>query len=170
MKALTLIAATTVCLSLTQAPPSLATPGFQECGAVNAPNFAAPEFYRQQYDPSTAKLLQKDVAAYRSAVSSADNAQIGQSAGTLYSEVLSDAGMAKSGVFGCYNPAVLQALDSAANDVAPVFDNLSSAAVGCCGHSPGEVAGLISQADPKLRNFIAALNTYASQFGGMQVS
>jgi hypothetical protein len=134
-----------------------------------AGNQAAPGFYQEQYNPSVAKPLTKDLAIYHSAVTSGDATQIGQAAGTLYSEIASYPTMFASGVFGCYSPAVLASLRQATDPLAATYDSINGAAAKLGGKSPSDIPGLASQAKPQEAAFVQALNAYASQFGGQQV-
>jgi hypothetical protein len=134
-----------------------------KCDGSTEPNPATPEFYQQQYNPSVAQPLRKEFAAYCSAVASGDLQQIGDAAGSLYSDVVGDPKMfVRQESFGCYSPAVLAAMQQAADDLAPTLDSISSAAA-------GDLPDLISQAKPQVKAYIDALNAYASQFGGQQV-
>jgi hypothetical protein len=139
------------------------------CGSQRGLNKAAPEFYQQQYDPSVARPLTKDLATYHSAVASGDPKQIGEAAGTLYSEISSYPAMFGSAVFGCYSPAVLTSLQQATDPLAATYDSINGAAANLGGKTPSDVSGLVAQARPQERAYINALNTYASQFGGQQV-
>ena len=96
-----------------------------KCDDHAGPNPAAPEFYQEQYNPSVAKPLTKDLATYRDAVASSDPKEIGDAAGTLYSEISSNVNMfVTQKLFGCYNPAVLASLQQATNTLAPTFDSM----------------------------------------------
>jgi hypothetical protein len=135
-----------------------------KCDGSAGPNPAAPQFYQQQYNKSVAQPLTKEFAAYRSAVESGDLQQIGDAAGTLHSDVLADPNMfVTQNLFGCYGPAVLAGVQHAADALAPTLDQISSAAA-------GDLPDLLSQAKPEVTAYIDALNAYASQFGGPQVS
>jgi len=71
--------------------------------------------------------LTKDLATYHSAVASGDPKQIGQAAGTLYSEISADLRMfGMQNLFGCYSPAVLMSLEQATDALAPIYDSISS--------------------------------------------
>jgi hypothetical protein len=134
-----------------------------KCDGSAGPNPAAPEFYRQQYNRAVAQPLTKEFAAYRSAVASGDLQQIGDAAGTLYSDVHGDPNKFETqNSFGCYSPAVLAGVQQAADALAPTLDQISSAAA-------GDLPDLLSQAKPQVKAYIDALNAYASQFGGQQV-
>jgi hypothetical protein len=134
-----------------------------KCDGSAGPNPAAPEFYRQQYNRAVAQPLTKEFAAYRSAVASGDLQQIGDAAGTLYSDVHGDPNKFQTqNSFGCYSPAVLAGVQQAADALAPTLDQISSAAA-------GDLPDLLSQAKPQVKAYIDALNAYASQFGGQQV-
>jgi hypothetical protein len=134
-----------------------------KCDGSAGPNPAAPESYRQQYNRAVALPLTKEFAAYRSAVASGDLQQIGDAAGTLYSDVHGDPNKFETqNSFGCYSPAVLAGVQQAADALAPTLDQISSAAA-------GDLPDLLSQAKPQVKAYIDALNAYASQFGGQQV-
>jgi hypothetical protein len=141
-----------------------------KCDDHAGPNPAAPEFYQEQYNPAVAKPLTKDLATYHSAVGSGDPKEIGEAAGTLYSEISSNVNMfVTQKLFGCYSPAALASLQQAANTLAPTYDSISGAAAGLGGKTSGDVPGLVTQAKPQEKAYIDALNAYASQFGGQQV-
>jgi hypothetical protein len=141
-----------------------------KCDDHAGPNPAAPQFYQEQYSPSVAKPLTKDLATYRDAVASGDPKQIGDAAGTLYSEISSNVNMfVTQKLFGCYSPPVLASLQQATNTLAPTFDSIASAAANIGGKTPSDISGLVSQAMPQEKAYIEALNAYASQFGGQQV-
>lgn len=115
-------------------------------------------------------MLTNDFAKYHSAVASGDVQQIGEAAGTLYSEIATDVGMfGTQTLFGCYDPAVLASLQQASSTLASTFDSINGAAAGLDGKTPGDVPVLVSRAKPQERAYIDALNAYASQFGGQQV-
>lgn len=134
-----------------------------KCDGSAGPNPAAPEFYQQQYNPSVAQPLTKEFAAYQSAVASGDLKQIGDAAGTLYSDVRGDPNMfVTQKLFGCYSPAVLAGVQQAADALAPTLDQITSAAA-------SDLPDLVSQAKPQVKAYIDALNAYASQFGGQRV-
>lgn len=91
-----------------------------KCDANAGTNPAAPEFYQEQYNPAVAVMLSQDLATYHSAVESGDPKQIGDAAGTLYSEISSDVNMFNTQtLFGCYSPMVLASLHQATNTLAP---------------------------------------------------
>jgi hypothetical protein len=141
-----------------------------KCDGNAGPNSAAPEFYQEQYNPSVAKPLTKDLATYHTAVASGDPKQIGDAAGTLYSEISSNVNMfVTQKLFGCYSPAVLAGLQQATNTLASSYDSINGAAANLGGKTPADVPGLVSQAKPQEKAYIDALNAYASQFGGQQV-
>jgi hypothetical protein len=140
-----------------------------KCDDHAGPNPAAPEFYQEQYKPSVATPLTKDLATYHSAVASGDPKQIGEAAGTLYSEISVNVNMfGTQKLFGCYSPAVLASLQQATDTLAATYDSINGAA-GLGGKTPGDVPGLVSQAKPQEKAYIDSLNAYASQFGGQQV-
>jgi len=142
----------------------------ENCDAQAGPNPAAPEFYQEQYNPSVAKPLTKDLATYHSAVASGDPKQIGQAAGTLYSEISFNPRMfSMQTAFGCYDPAVLTSLQQATNTLAPIYDSINGAAANLGGKTPNDIPGLVSQAKPQEKAYIDALNAYASQFSGQRV-
>lgn len=141
-----------------------------QCTGQQGSNPAAPEFYQQQYNPSVAKPLTKDLAAYHAAVASGDTQQIGDTAGSLYSEISSDTQMFATQIpFGCYDQTVLTSLQQATNTLAPTYDSINGAVANLGGKTPNDVAGLIAQAKPQEKAYIDALNAYASQFAGQQV-
>jgi hypothetical protein len=141
-----------------------------KCDGNAGPNPAAPEFYQEQYNPAVAKPLAKDLATYHDAVASGDAKQIGDAAGTLYSEISSNVNMfATQKLFGCYDPAVLASLQQATNTLASSYDSIKGAAANLSGNTPADVPGLVSQAKPQEKAYVDALNAYASQFGGQQV-
>jgi hypothetical protein len=136
-----------------------------KCDAKAGKNPAEPEFYQEQYNPSVAQPLTKYFAEYRSAVASGDVEQIGEAAGALYSEVAVKPRMFETQtLFGCYDPSVLASVQQATDALAPIYDDINSAAP-----NQAEVTGLVSKAKPLERTYIDALNVYASQFGGQQV-
>ena len=167
------IAATVVaCLSVVTAVWASAAKANADvkCDDHVGPNPAAPESYQEQYNPAIAEPLTKDLATYRDAVGSGDAKEIGEAAGTLYSEISSNVNMfVTQKLFGCYNPAVLASLQQATNTLAPTYDRINGAAANLGGKAPGDVPGLVSQAKPQEKAYIEALNAYASQFGGQQV-
>lgn len=92
--------------------------------------------------------LTKDLATYHSAVASGDPKQIGQAAGTLYSEISADLRMfGMQNLFGCYSPAVLMSL-SRPPTPSPPSTTASAAAASISGKSPSDIPGLVSQAKP----------------------
>jgi hypothetical protein len=134
-----------------------------KCDGSAGPNPAAPEFYRQQYNPTVAQPLTKEFAAYRNAVASGDLQQIGDAAGTLHGDVQGGANKFETqNFFGCYSPTVLAGVQQTADALASTLDSISSAAA-------GDLPDLIDQAKPQVKAYIDALNAYASQFGGQQV-
>lgn len=141
-----------------------------QCTGAQGPNPAEPEFYQEQYNPSVADQLTQDLQTYNAAVASGDPQQIGQAAGTLYSEISTYPMMFSTQTpFGCYNPLVLTNLQQPTNAFATTLDNITSAAASIDGKTPNDVPGLVSQAEPQETAYINALNAYASQFGGEQV-
>jgi hypothetical protein len=141
-----------------------------QCTGQQDPNPAAPEFYQSQYNPSVAKPLTKDLAAYNAAVASGDPSKIWQTAGTLSSDISQTPMMFGTQTpFGCYDPAVLTSLQRATNTFAATLDSIKGAATSTGGKTPSDVAGLVVQAKPQETAYITALNAYASQFGGQQV-
>jgi hypothetical protein len=141
-----------------------------KCDGNAGANPAAREFYQEQYDPSVAKPLTKDLAAYHSAVASGDPKDVGDAAGTLYSKISSDVDMfVTQKLFGCYSPAVLASLQQATNTLASSYDSIDGAAANLGGKTPADVPGLVSHAKPQEKAYIDALNAYASQFGGQRV-
>jgi hypothetical protein len=156
--------------SIPSSAEATAPPGDVPCTGSQGPNPAAPEFYRGQYDLSIAESLRKDLTLYHSAVASGVMEEIGLQAGRLYSEISVDLELFDvQSYFGCYDPAVLTSLHEATDALAPVFDDISSAAANFGGKSPGEVPGLVSRAKPLEKVYVDSLNLYASQFGGEQV-
>jgi hypothetical protein len=141
-----------------------------KCDGNAGPNSAAPEFYQRQYNASVAESLTKDLATYHSAVASGDAQQIGDAAGTLYSEISSNVDMfVTQRLFGCYDPTVLNSLKQATNTLASTFDSINGASAGLGGETPSDIPRLVSQAKPQEKAYIDAVNLYASQFGGQQV-
>jgi hypothetical protein len=93
------------------------------CDGQARTNPAAPESYQEQYNPSVAKPLTKDLATDHSAVASGDPKQIGEAAGTLYSEISFNPKMfGTQTLFGCYSPAVLASLQQATDTLAPTYE------------------------------------------------
>ena len=141
-----------------------------QCTGQQDPNPAAPEFYQSQYNPSVAKPLTKDLAAYNAAVASGDPSKIWQTAGALSSDISQTPMMFGTQTpFGCYDPAVLTSLQQATNTLAPIYDSINGAAANLGGKTPNDIPGLVSQAKPQEKAYIDALNAYASQFSGQRV-
>jgi len=142
-----------------------------KCTGQQGSNPAAPEFYQEQYNPSVARLLTKDLKTYSAAVASGDPQQIGQAAGTLYSEISVDLDMfGTQTLFGCYDPAVLTSLQQSTDTFASTLDSINGAAARASAGRPNNMPSLVSQAKPQETAYFTALNAYASQFGGQQVS
>jgi hypothetical protein len=141
-----------------------------KCDDHAGPNPAAPEFYQEQYGPAVAKPLTKDLATYHSAVTSGDPKEIGDAAGTLYSEISVNVNMFNTQkLFGCYSPLVLASLHQATDPLAATYDSINGAGASLGGKTPDDLPGLVFQARPQEKAYIDALNAYASQFGGQQV-
>jgi hypothetical protein len=141
-----------------------------QCTGEQGPNPAAPEVYQAQYNPSVAKPLTKDLAAYHAAVASGDPKQIWLTAGTLSSDISQTPMIfGNQTPFGCYDPPILTGLQRATNTFAAALDSIHGAAANLGGKTPSDVPGLVSQAKPQEKAYIDALNAYASQFGGQQV-
>ncbi|EGD56739.1 hypothetical protein [Gordonia neofelifaecis] len=131
-------------------------------------NTAEPSFYQDQFS-TQAEPLSRDIATYRTAVTADDNQAIQDASSTLYSEITVGLTMAQNGSWGCYSPLALQDLETATNEVAPLFNDLDAAESECCGHTSAEAPALIEQITPKLADYINTLNAYSAQFGGEQV-
>lgn len=116
-----------------------------KCDGKAGPNPAGPAFYQEQYNPSVVKPLATDLATYHDAVASGDPKQIGDAAGTLYSEISSNVNMfVTQRLFGCYHPAVLASLQQATSTLASSYDSINGAAANLGGKSPSDVPGLVS--------------------------
>ncbi|MGH3633428.1 MAG: hypothetical protein ACRDTS_04870 [Mycobacterium sp.] len=115
-------------------------------------------------------MMTQDLEAYDSAVASGDAQQMGDAAGTVYSDISFLPRMFSTQTpFGCYDPTILANLQQATDSFAPTLDSINAAAAGLGGKTPGDVPGLVSQVQPQEGAYINALNAYASQFGGQQV-
>lgn len=141
------------------------------CSAGGKPEReASPEFYQGQYSAALAKTLKKDLTAYDAAVAANDMKAAGAAAGTLYSEIFIDLKMIDDpALFGCYSPTVQTDLQNATNAWSPTLDTMSCAGPSSCGHNVSEMPGLVAQSAPLEKAYIAAINAYASQFGGQQI-
>lgn len=152
------------------ATATTSTTAAADCTANAPTNQASPEFYRKQYDPQIDRLDQ-EITMYQAAVLADDTGQIGETAGELTSDVQGLATVANTQTgFGCYAPTVLASLKTTAKTLFSTLDNINAAATGCCGHTTGEVPGLIGQARTQLAAFVTAVNAYGDQFGGQQIA
>jgi hypothetical protein len=109
-----------------------------KCDDHAGPNPAAPEFYQEQYNSAVAKPLTKDLATYHRATASGDHEEIGEAAGTLYSEISSNVNMfVTQKLFGCYSPAILASLQQTTNTLTTTYDSINGAAAGLGGKTSG---------------------------------
>jgi hypothetical protein len=141
-------------------------PGNETCTGGAPQNVASPDIYQQQYADGVATPLKEKLKTYDSAVASGDSHLIGQAAGTLGSDIRTDAKLADiPRVYGCYDQQILAHLQKAAVTFADTLDALSCASDGMCGKKQTDVPALIAQAAPQERAAVDAFNAYAAQFG-----
>jgi len=136
------------------------------CDDHAAPNPAAPNFYREQYNTLVAEPLTKDLATFRDAAPSNDPNQIEPAAGTLSDEISRESvrfGAQTS--FGCYSHAVLERLQTPTDALTRILRATADPG----GKPPSDMFNCVTQARRLLWAYIDALNAYASQFGGQQV-
>ena len=142
-----------------------------KCSAGGKPQSgASPAFYQAQYSAALAKILKKDLTAYDAAVAANDMKAAGAAGATLYGEIFIDLKMIDDPAqFGCYSPAMQTDLQNAMNAWSPILDTMSCAGPSSCGHNVSEMPALIAQSTPLEKDYINAINAYASQFGGQQI-
>ncbi len=138
-----------------------------QCTGHDEPNPAAPEAYQELYNSYFAKQLKQALKEFDTATASGDTQRIGQAAGQLNNHIATAPMMyGTQSPFGCYDPAILAALQQASNTFAAALDRIGGAAVGLNGTKPTDVPALVSQARPQEAGYINALNAYSAQFGG----
>ncbi len=144
--------------------------GGETCKGRAPQNDPSPGAYQQQY-AGLADRLKDMLGAYDSAIESLDAHPIGDTSGALGTEIRADARLVDvPRLYGCYAPNVQSSLEHATDALAGTLDALSCAGANMCNRKQTEILGLISQARPQERTYIAALNAYAAQFGGEQIA
>jgi hypothetical protein len=142
-----------------------------QCASQQSPNPAKPDSYREHYSATVTRPLKQRLAAFHSAAASDDPKQTGVAANALYDEIETDFMMfGAQGFFGCYDPAVLAALQQSTDAFGSTLDDISGAAASFSGKTPEDVPALVAQADPQEKAYVGALDTYARQFGGEQIA
>lgn len=153
------------------APAVTTVAGGDTCQGRVGPNDGTPDFYRQQYADGLANPLEQRLKAYRSATATGDPHRIGDVAAALDTDIRADGRLVNvPRLYGCYDQAVLTRLQDATETFATTLDVLSCAAANMCNRKQTEVPGLVSQGAPQERRYVEALDAYAAQFGGVQLS
>lgn len=130
-----------------------------------------PEFYQRQYNLSIADGVIKDLKAYHTAIEIGDGEQISDAAASLengtrtYPELFST-----QRYFGCYDQSILENLRGVGYAYGDALTQIFSADPSWGGSgSTADLLNLVTQAKPRERAYINALNAYANQFGGKLV-
>ncbi|ORV55119.1 hypothetical protein AWC05_14770 [Mycobacterium florentinum] len=145
-------------------------PGTETCSGRAPQNAASRDVYRQHYADGLATPLKERLKTYDSALESGDVHGVGQAAGTLGTEIRAYGRMVDiPRLYGCYDQQVLAHLQNAAKEFANALDSLSCATANMCNRKQSEVPSLIAQAAQQERAAVEAFNTYAAQFGGMEI-
>lgn len=146
--------------------PSIRSTVDVACRGHPGPNEDMPSLYQRRYAETVAQPLTQIFAVYHAAIESGRAPQIGDAASALYGDIREAMDMSQhQAKFGCYAPEVLARLASATDALASTLAGIVDAAEGGDGKTPADIPALVTQAGPQEQAYIAALNTYAGQFG-----